>query len=58
MPEDLQQFLSGAAAVWHLLVILAAIAAFMMWADRRSDRVWRAELHGRDLASRRGGRRG
>lgn len=51
MLEDLQNMLTGAAAIWHLLVLGVIVTAGMLWADRRSDRVWRAELHARDTAA-------
>lgn len=51
MPEDLQNMLTGAAAIWHLIVLGVIVTAGMLWADRRSDRQWRAELHARDTAA-------
>lgn len=50
MPEDLQNMLTGAAAIWHLIVLGVIVSAGMLWADRRSDRQWRAELHTREVA--------
>jgi hypothetical protein len=51
MSEDLQNMATGAAAIWHLIVLGVIVTTGMLWADRHSDRVWRAELHARDTAA-------
>lgn len=40
----MRDFLTGVASLWQVIAFCALVTAAALWADRRSDRKWRAEL--------------